>query len=180
MSQKITDWRNQYKKISLTGKLKNWCARKWQSFLKILFDWMQILWWFLKRVLVGWAFGIIILTAFGAGLYNQTPLLPVAEAQDKFSNYPLLVKICKAESQNRQFAKDGDVLRGSVTPSDIGYCQINEPTWNDTARNLGKDYDIYTEEGNKNMAINIFLHEGSDPWNSSKCTAIRKTNCWSK
>ncbi len=84
----------------------------------------------------------------------------------KFEDIALLVKICKAESGNRQFNSKGDVLRGIVNPSDIGYCQINEPIWNDTARKMGMD--IYTEKGNKEFAVWLFLQQGSAPWNSSK------------
>ncbi len=84
---------------------------------------------------------------------------------------PMLAKICKAESGNRQFNSKGTVLRGAVNPSDIGFCQINEPTWNDKAMELG--YNIYTEKGNKDMALYIFNHQGTDPWNSSKAN-------WSK
>jgi hypothetical protein len=89
--------------------------------------------------------------------------IPIAT---KFEDIPMLVKICKAESGNRQFNKNGDVLRGTVNRSDIGYCQINEPIHNDVARKLG--YDIYTEQGNKDYAIYLFMREGSTPWNSSK------------
>ena len=109
--------------------------------------------------------GLVIYTAFLIGV-AKPPVVQTVLAEEKFSDYPLLVKICKAESNNRQFKKDGRVLRGIVNPSDIGFCQINEPIWNDKARELG--YDIYTEEGNKKMSIYIFLHEGSTPWNSSR------------
>ena len=124
--------------------------------------------WFCKRVMIGTA---ILLTALGLYVGGQVnvklpELIPVVEAKDKFSEFPLLVKICKAESGNRQFEKSGRVLRGRVNPSDIGFCQIHEPIWNDKARELG--YDIYTEQGNKDMAIYIFLTEGESPWNSSR------------
>lgn len=79
---------------------------------------------------------------------------------------PILQKICKAESSNRQFKENGRVVRGKINPSDIGICQINEPIWNDRAIELG--YNIYTEEGNKAMALYIFNNYGTDPWNSSK------------
>ena len=121
--------------------------------------------------------GLAVYTAFLFGS-AKPPIVKEVLAEEKFADYPLLVKICKAESQNIQFRKDGRVLRGAMNPSDIGFCQINEPTWNDIARKLG--YDIYTEQGNKDMAVYIFLHEGSDPWNSSKCSVIKKTNCWTK
>ena len=78
----------------------------------------------------------------------------------------MLVKICKAESGLRQFNSKGDVLRGKVNRSDIGICQINEVINNDEARRLG--YDIYTEQGNKDYAVWLYMHRGSEPWNSSK------------
>ncbi len=85
---------------------------------------------------------------------------------------PILQKICNAEvtgnknTPSHQFKKNGAVVRGTTTPSDIGYCQISEIIWNDKARELG--YDIYTEKGNKDMALWLFLHYGSEPWYLSK------------
>lgn len=89
----------------------------------------------------------------------------------KFEDIPILIKICNAESGGRQFKKNGDVLRGLVTPSDIGFCQINEVINNDEARRLG--FDIYTEKGNKDYAMYLFFHRGTQPWNASK-------DVWSK
>ena len=84
----------------------------------------------------------------------------------KLTDFPILVKICTAESGFKQFKSNGSVIRGRVNPSDIGICQINEPIWNDTARKMG--YDIYTQEGNEKMAIWLFVNQGTAPWNSSK------------
>ena len=134
---------------------------------------------FFRKVFITSGIVAIIYVAFIIGAHKPPlTLITTVQAEEKFEDYPLLVKICKAESQNTQFKKDGRVMRGTVNPSDIGYCQINEPIWNDTARKLG--YDIYTEDGNKDMSVYIFLNQGSEPWNSSKCSAIKKTNCWSK
>jgi hypothetical protein len=83
----------------------------------------------------------------------------------RFEDIPLLMKICKAESENRQFNSKGDVLRGIKNPSDIGYCQISESINNDDARRLG--YDIYTEQGNKDYAVHLFLEKGYAPWMAS-------------
>lgn len=85
---------------------------------------------------------------------------------------PALQAICNAESGGKQFKADGHVTRGHINPSDIGICQINEPYWNDKARDLG--FDIFTEEGNKKMAIWLFEHQGTEPWNSSKAAWIKK------
>lgn len=158
-------------KIYYMGKLQRDSEGRFTSFKRKAM-------WFLKSVGKGMVIGLVALSLYVGGQMSKDDIIPVAEAQDKFADYPLLVKICKAESQNNQFKKDGSVLRGKVTPSDIGYCQINEPIWNDEARKLG--LDIYTEEGNKQMAIHIFLTQGDGPWNSSRCSANRKTNCWSK
>jgi hypothetical protein len=90
----------------------------------------------------------------------------IKEIGIKFEDIPMLVKICKAESGGKQFKPNGDVLRGIVNPSDIGFCQINEYINNDEARRLG--YDIYTEKGNKDYAVYLFLTRGTEPWNSSR------------
>jgi hypothetical protein len=89
----------------------------------------------------------------------------------KFEDIPMLVKICKAESGGKQFNSNGDVLRGKVTPSDIGYCQISEVYNNDLARKLG--YDIYTEQGNKDFAVYLYFTRGVQPWMAS-------SGVWSK
>ena len=83
-----------------------------------------------------------------------------------------LQAICTAESGGKQFKADGRVVRGHVNPSDIGICQINEPIWNDLARELG--FDIYTEAGNKDMALWLFDRYGTEPWNASKHMWIKK------
>ena len=110
---------------------------------------------------IGWAYvgGIMtkMTTADTKIIYMQSTSTPA-----------MLLKICKAESGLRQFDSNGNVLRGKVNPSDIGYCQINEPIWNDKARKLG--YDIYTEQGNKDMALWIYNNYGDSPWDSSKST----------
>jgi|ERR1700733_4789176 len=107
-------------------------------------------------------------------------LSPVTVFADKIVNVPIvqdqpfppmLQKICDAESGGNQFLPNGNVVRGKVTPDDVGYCQIHESLWEDKARSLG--YDIYTEQGNKDMALWIFDNYGTAPWNASK-------SIWSK
>lgn len=121
----------------------------------------------LVTVLGGWLFTAGVLMARSTiqpeRVYaKETIEVPVIQ----FEDIPLLVKICKAESGNRQFNSKGDVLRGRANPSDIGFCQINEYINNDYARKLG--YDIYTEEGNKAFAVVLFLERGAQPWSASK------------
>ena len=79
---------------------------------------------------------------------------------------PVLQRICKAESNCKQFNKDGTVLVGKLTPDDKGAFQISEKYWGKKAKELG--YDIYTKVGNYKMALWIFEHHGSEPWFPSK------------
>lgn len=85
---------------------------------------------------------------------------------------PVLKAICHAESGGQQFLANGHVIRGHVDPSDIGICQIHETLWNDRARDMGMD--IYTQEGNQAMALWLFDHYGTEPWNSSKSAWIKQ------
>ncbi len=127
--------------------------------------------------LVAFAIGIIGGAGYGGFelAENQYPRIVKADtitqtievpAEQRLSDYPILVKICNAESGGKQFKANGDVIRGRVNPSDIGICQINEEINNDQARRLG--FDIFTEKGNEDMAIWMFVNEGTDPWDSSK------------
>jgi hypothetical protein len=124
---------------------------------------------FFRKVIITAFFIGSIYGAFNLGKYTTKSEVTYAKdvVEIKNDSFPaVLARICKAESGNRQFREDGRVLRGRTTPSDIGICQINETIWNDKARELG--IDIYTEKGNKEMALWIFNNYGSDPWNASK------------
>jgi hypothetical protein len=79
---------------------------------------------------------------------------------------PMLQKICNAESGGKQFLPNGNVVRGKVTPDDVGICQIHESLWEDKARALG--YDIYTLQGNEDMALYLFNNYGVQPWSASQ------------
>ena len=73
-----------------------------------------------------------------------------------------LVAIGKCESNNRQYDKDGNVIRGVVNPLDTGKYQINTHYWGEDAKKLG--YDLETEEGNTKMAVWIYKNYGAYPW----------------
>jgi hypothetical protein len=89
--------------------------------------------------------------------------------------YPLLKHIASCESwgdpnkEPREFNASGTVLRGYPNPNDVGLAQINVPTWGATAKSLG--FDLYTYQGNLDMAEWIFDHYGSAPWKYSE-------GCW--
>jgi hypothetical protein len=91
---------------------------------------------------------------------------------DYFADVPILAKVGGCESHNRQYDKNGNVVRGEVNHFDVGVMQINELYHADTAKKLG--YDIYSIDGN--VAFARYLYEtqgGTQPWSSS-------SPCWSK
>jgi len=146
--------------------------------------WKRIVKYFKKWLLISAKVCIamwLLMGAFQTGLkltpqkvvYADKEVVKLQEL--KFEDIPLLVKICNAESEGKQFLKNGDVVRGKVNHADIGYCQINETINNDEARRLG--FDIYTEKGNKDYAVYLFLHRGTQPWNASK-KSIDNPNGW--
>lgn len=134
--------------------------------------WSKIVFYFKRVAFVAIALDVVGWSMTGAYYYAKMTIPPKtvnAEVRVEVPTSefpPILQRICQAESGGKQFLKNGHVVRGKVNPSDVGLCQINETIWNDTARDLG--YDIYTEQGNKDMAVYIFNHYGSDPWSSSK------------
>lgn len=161
-NQYVTMWRK---------KIRAWFARKLFSRLFVRIDRFVF-----KTASVAGALtlgGWLVFGGVQVERMNAKPQIVRAEvkvevpAEQKLSDFPILVRICNAESGGKQFKKNGDVVRGAVNPSDIGICQINEYINNDDARRLG--YDIFTEKGNVQMAIWLFVNRGTSPWNSSKC-----------
>lgn len=86
---------------------------------------------------------------------------------------PKLKRICACESAGnpdavpQQYEADGvTVLRGRVTPNDIGLCQISLDYWGDEAEQLG--LDLFDPHDNVAMANHIFDEMGARPWYPSK------------
>lgn len=115
------------------------------------------------------------------GLIPSRTIEIKADAQEvqKLPELPKQLKrICSCEStgrpdlEPRQFDKNG-VLRGVVNKNDTGACQINlQPeNWGLKVKELG--FDVFTERGNYLMAIWIYEHYGSKPWNWSR-------GCWAQ
>jgi len=130
-----------------------------------------------KSMIVSGVISISGWLLLGGYYYAKSNIAPVTVYAEKITEVPIttwppiLTRICRAESGLHQFKANGDVIRGRIEPSDIGYCQINETIWNDKARKLG--FDIFTEQGNKDMAMYLFNNYGTEPWNSSR-------SIWSK
>ena len=94
---------------------------------------------------------------------------PIVEEAEEVPVIPdVLEKIAICESRGRHFDKSGNVLRG-VNKSDIGKYQINVRYWGSLAAEL--DHDIFTEEGNEAMALEIYRKYGTKPWKWSR-------HCW--
>lgn len=96
---------------------------------------------------------------------------PVLEAPKSPPLPEVLERIAWCESRNRQFDTDGTPLRGTFNYHDVGKFQINMRFWEKEAKKLG--LDVFTEEGNEAMALEIYRRQGTKPWNGSK-------RCWQK
>jgi hypothetical protein len=130
----------------------------------------------MKRICI---LAAILFIAFLA-LPARYSVVPDASAENLvagqiWAGFALLKHIASCESwgdpnkEPREFNASGTVLRGYPNPNDIGLAQINIPTWGTTAKALG--FDLYTYQGNLDMAKWIFDHYGSGPWKYSK-------GCW--
>ena len=84
---------------------------------------------------------------------------------------PVMQRIAQCESRAQHVTRHGKVVRGKRNPYDIGLFQINTVFWGKKAQELG--YNLYTPEGNEQMARYLFAHYGSVPWQSSIA-------CWNR
>lgn len=85
--------------------------------------------------------------------------------------HPVIKILAYCESKTRQYdEKTGLVVRGEVTPGDIGLLQINSLEHEDTARQLG--YNYYSIYGNIGFAHWLYIMYGTQPWESSR------ERCW--
>lgn len=91
------------------------------------------------------------------------------EVQNYFAKTPVMSKIARCESGNRQFDSRGNVLRGKVNSKDVGVMQINERYHATRAKALG--YDIHTLDGNLGYAARLYKEQGTSPWLASSA-------CW--
>jgi hypothetical protein len=105
------------------------------------------------------------LRPYGNSLSVQT------QVKDYFKDTPILAKIAWCESRLKHFNEDGSILRGKLTPKDVGMMQINEYYHKKTAKILG--INIYSLEGNMAYAKWLYKREGTTPWASS-------SKCWNK
>ena len=136
-----------------------------------------------------------VLPAFTAGIATETPVeapqvislkkeinsedyMPISDSKnvekflkDYFADIPIMAKIAKCESRNRHLDKNGNILKGEVTPLDRGVMQINLYYHEDAAKKLG--LDLHDLDDNVAYARYLYEKEGAKPWMSS-------SKCWSK
>lgn len=89
---------------------------------------------------------------------------------------PILERIAECESGNTQARVINgifQVVRGKVNPKDVGRFQLNEKYWLKKSKELG--FNIYTWYGNTQMALWLYEHYGTSPWNWSKPCWASKT-----
>lgn len=89
----------------------------------------------------------------------------------EFPEHPSMLEVARCESGVRQYDSNGNVIRGNDNPNDVGLFQINEDYWLEEAQKQG--INIYTLEGNIEMAKVILSQQGISAWNWSK-------HCWLK
>ena len=102
---------------------------------------------------------------------EDTPVVKIVEVKEVKKEVVIpqnLLDISYCESRGRQFNSDGSVYRGTINNQDVGRWQINEYYWLKKSKELG--FDIYTENGNRDMAIWIYNKYGAKPWGwSAQC-----------
>lgn len=90
---------------------------------------------------------------------------------DYFADIPIMIEIAKCESRNRHLDKNGEILKGEITPLDRGVMQINLYYHENTAEKMG--LDVHNLDDNVAYARYLYEKQGARPWMSS-------SKCWSK
>lgn len=101
----------------------------------------------------------------------KDPLAANRKAKELLELLPPVFKVIAAcESNMRHYnEKTGFVLQGVITPGDVGLLQINSLVHEKTARKIG--FNIHSIYGNIGYGKQLYIKEGTKPWNSSK-------KCW--
>lgn len=144
-----------------------WQVLKWKM--------QESLKWLLRA---GFKVGVVY-TAFTAGAYFH-PVITYATQRIEVPTQaiaPVMDRIAGCESEgNRnskgsQFGANGQVRTHANKngTTDIGRYMINNDVWGAKATQLG--FNIFTDEGNKDMAYWIYQNNGTSDWSASM-------GCW--
>lgn len=79
-----------------------------------------------------------------------------------FADVPAMIDIARCESDFRQHAHSGDVLRGGASGKMIGVFQLHGDYHLSPAQSMGMD--ITTLDGNLAYARHLYSQEGLTPW----------------
>lgn len=118
--------------------------------------------------------GLLVATVvFASTTDTQTNEYAKQRVLEVYKGIPALMDVAFCESTLRQFqGTSTEVLRGKVDKRDVGIMQINEFYNGAEAKRLG--YDIYSVDGNIEMAKILYKRDGLRPWKSSfKCMLER-------
>ena len=126
----------------------------------------------LAVIAVAGCFGAVAFSSSSTTVVASTPIIRTVEVVST-STAPILQKIAICESGNEQFGKDGQVLlhANDNHSVDVGRYMINEQIWGAQATKLG--FNLFTDEGNKDMAQWLFLNKGSTVW-------VDSSACWNR
>ena len=126
--------------------------------------------WTFKITSLSLAGTVVVCSSFILGAY-LTPKTIHAEAVKIIP--PVLKRIAYCESGNNHFGKSGQVLAvGNTNKSvDVGRYQINVSVWGEIA--TAKGFNLFTEQGNEDMALWIYENRGTVDWYAS-------AKCWNK
>lgn len=86
-------------------------------------------------------------------------------------DYAIGIAIATCESHMTHYGEGGSILRGKITPQDLGVMQISLTYHFDTARKLG--YNLADMRDNIRYAYYLYTTQGTQPWRASR-------GCWSK
>jgi hypothetical protein len=139
---------------------KSHIAYQYHRFMAWLWKWTK------RAAFVALAVGFLFASYFfgKADAQSITAVNQITVASNKTA--PVMERIAAAESQNHQYAPNGQVLihvnkNGTV---DLGEYQINS-IWFALATKLG--YDLTKESDNKAFAEYLCENYGTEPWQSS-------------
>lgn len=118
----------------------------------------------------------VVASLFIAPQQTTYEVIPIEPVPEEVVLPNALKRICSCEStgspdnEPRHFDDQGNVLRGKVNPDDIGMCQINiDPELTDWLKiSQQNGWDVFTEEGNKKMALWIYNTYGTRHWSWSR------------
>lgn len=124
--------------------------------------------WLIYKILTLTIPYILVPFTLASGEMNYTPIPLTTEQKIEIAfgeQAEIMKQISVCESGMRQFDSEGNTITSPT--NDSGLFQINNPTWSNTAKELGLDY-LNSEEDNIKMAQHILEVQGLNAWSCYK------------